>query len=858
MTKGHGCVIWAVTLLLMSVFVPFASASGGGLLLSGDSFNIVGDQEVGPGDVNISIDIVAHGVNADGFVEMTFTSEDNTPLASDNRSISLSSGQSTSETFDISAVPLGTHTLSFQLWGDVGVSFENNVSQFQVFVQRLSPGNATLAPSSSWSVIPFNPANGEASGNSTLRDGDYAWVIATVPNSGDVAWQGNATIFVDNSQSSSQMINVPGLSTNSVNFTVGPLFEGTGLISIELIQNQSVVDSKNRDLNIGPPPLPRTILTMDSDTLNPDLGDSINWTVTVENTGESTFEGTITCHFPAGVEILNQSTSVSKQSNLSWIFNIDVRPGQISCDASNSSRIHVDSITSANHVYDMSAGHLMRAGSDGLTVTGGPFHVGDPAPLAILIHNGGDFSGTGTLEVREGSSDGNNMGSWSAIESRVLEVGSSLELGSQYMASVSGERLIEWRVVSPDSLVANDLSGSLILTIQPSQSLESSITSYEWTLQDGLSIELTTLLSTGESRLVLLELGTTTTSGDTTQISTEVFLSPGQRTLSFNLGHPTTSSEAWLELTPISWTSSTNADDQITLVYPNPVASVIIHSVFPSSPAPGDDVTISYSLVNQGNADTLAGSLMLIDMKRDGEVLWPASGSEAVGAVEFGQNFSGSIDIKWPKGSVVDLSLIWQTPHTDATGSASFLSQVDDSVESEASIDWMSIVYGSLAGLFIGLVTRTVMRARAGAPLLSRRERGERKEKPKKSPEKTVDEKIEVACPACDQRLRVPATYSGSARCPACTQTFPVEAIEEEPDEPSVVDQSEFDKDDESVDEVVEVMPEPEVEEEKSSASAGDVIQCPDCEQKLKVPYDRRPVRARCPACKCEFRALKE
>jgi len=842
----------------MSVFVPFASASGGGLLLSGDSFNIVGDQEVGPGDVNISIDIVAHGVNADGFVEMTFTSEDNTPLASDNRSISLSSGQSTSETFDISAVPLGTHTLSFQLWGDVGVSFENNVSQFQVFVQRLSPGNATLAPSSSWSVIPFNPANGEASGNSTLRDGDYAWVIATVPNSGDVAWQGNATIFVDNSQSSSQMINVPGLSTNSVNFTVGPLFEGTGLISIELIQNQSVVDSKNRDLNIGPPPLPRTILTMDSDTLNPDLGDSINWTVTVENTGESTFEGTITCHFPAGVEILNQSTSVSKQSNLSWIFNIDVRPGQISCDASNSSRIHVDSITSANHVYDMSAGHLMRAGSDGLTVTGGPFHVGDPAPLAILIHNGGDFSGTGTLEVREGSSDGNNMGSWSAIESRVLEVGSSLELGSQYMASVSGERLIEWRVVSPDSLVANDLSGSLILTIQPSQSLESSITSYEWTLQDGLSIELTTLLSTGESRLVLLELGTTTTSGDTTQISTEVFLSPGQRTLSFNLGHPTTSSEAWLELTPISWTSSTNADDQITLVYPNPVASVIIHSVFPSSPAPGDDVTISYSLVNQGNADTLAGSLMLIDMKRDGEVLWPASGSEAVGAVEFGQNFSGSIDIKWPKGSVVDLSLIWQTPHTDATGSASFLSQVDDSVESEASIDWMSIVYGSLAGLFIGLVTRTVMRARAGAPLLSRRERGERKEKPKKSPEKTVDEKIEVACPACDQRLRVPATYSGSARCPACTQTFPVEAIEEEPDEPSVVDQSEFDKDDESVDEVVEVMPEPEVEEEKSSASAGDVIQCPDCEQKLKVPYDRRPVRARCPACKCEFRALKE
>ena len=49
-----------------------------------------------------------------------------------------------------------------------------------------------------------------------------------------------------------------------------------------------------------------------------------------------------------------------------------------------------------------------------------------------------------------------------------------------------------------------------------------------------------------------------------------------------------------------------------------------------------------------------------------------------------------------------------------------------------------------------------------------------------------------------------------------------------------------------------------EPEQEKQSSSGGDVIHCPDCEQKLKVPYERRPVRARCPACKCEFLAKKE
>ena len=251
---------------------------------------------------------------------------------------------------------------------------------------------------------------------------------------------------------------------------------------------------------------------------------------------------------------------------------------------------------------------------------------------------------------------------------------------------------------------------------------------------------------------------------------------------------------------------------------------------------------------------------MLIDMKRDGEVLWPKSGTEPVGSVSSGENHSGTISLEqWPEGSVVDVSLIWHTSNTDATGVASFLSQAEDSTEAESTIDWMSIVYGSLAGLFIGLVTRTVMRARAGVPLLSRRERGERKSKPKKSPSKVAEEKVEVACPACDQRLRVPATYSGSARCPACAQTFPVEASVEEP--PSEIEEEV------PIEETVvapieqesEQEPEPVlVEQEITSSSSDDVIHCPDCEQKLKVPYNRRPVRARCPACKCEFRALQE
>ena len=174
MTVGHARCIGIIVLLLSSLCLPLASATGGGLLLEGDSFTIIGDQEIGSGDVNISIDIIAYDSNANGFLEMTFTAQDNTPLASDNRSINLLADQSTTETFDVASVPIGTHALTLQLWGVVGVGFENNLTQIQVFVQKLSPANPSIESSSGWEIPPVNAETAEVSGNSTWRDGDHA------------------------------------------------------------------------------------------------------------------------------------------------------------------------------------------------------------------------------------------------------------------------------------------------------------------------------------------------------------------------------------------------------------------------------------------------------------------------------------------------------------------------------------------------------------------------------------------------------------------------------------------------------------------------------------------------------------
>jgi uncharacterized Zn-finger protein len=41
---------------------------------------------------------------------------------------------------------------------------------------------------------------------------------------------------------------------------------------------------------------------------------------------------------------------------------------------------------------------------------------------------------------------------------------------------------------------------------------------------------------------------------------------------------------------------------------------------------------------------------------------------------------------------------------------------------------------------------------------------------------KTVEEKREISCPECDRRLRVPVEYEGSVGCPDCATKFSVEA----------------------------------------------------------------------------------
>jgi uncharacterized CHY-type Zn-finger protein len=210
------------------------------------------------------------------------------------------------------------------------------------------------------------------------------------------------------------------------------------------------------------------------------------------------------------------------------------------------------------------------------------------------------------------------------------------------------------------------------------------------------------------------------------------------------------------------------------------------------------------------------------------------------------ESFSDEFTIEqWPNSKVVDVNIIWVTSgHTE-----SLLLEIetfsDNNAEAELPFDLVAAIYGTVTGLvlvmFILVLYRTVSESveDTGKSRFNRlREaRGERKKS-------ASIEKREIPCPECDQRLHIPNSHAGAVKCPACTARFMVESIDSE------------DEDKISEEEPIEIQtnssPPPQ---EVSARSMDDLLSCPSCDQTLKIPINRRPVKARCPACRSEFLA---
>ena len=160
---------------------------------------------------------------------------------------------------------------------------------------------------------------------------------------------------------------------------------------------------------------------------------------------------------------------------------------------------------------------------------------------------------------------------------------------------------------------------------------------------------------------------------------------------------------------------------------------------------------------------------------------------------------------------------------------------VNEEVVEEESMDIPFVAIGG--GIAVAACVIFVLHLRRGSGDASTVEKKPAKKKAAPKSEKKAAEPVERSCPSCDRTLRIPGDYSGTVRCPDCSEKFEVEA------ELSVDLDEELDSID---DEVVEEEPvEKKVE-----------IACPECSSKLRVPSSYKG-SVRCPSCSHVFSAVQ-
>ena len=479
--------------------------------------------------------------------------------------------------------------------------------------------------------------------------------------------------------------------------------------------------------------------------------------------------------------------------------------------------------------------NLTAAGSSEIALIGEPAHVGDSLSASILVHNQGQNPEYASLQLTPNDS--------ATIQGQPILIypGSSREVSASFTPSSSGSINLDWKVHSINGGVARELNGSTIIEVLQPQSIQIVVDSLEWNLVDGLNSEISVYLTDGRSREVEIEVAIIYQTIETNLQNFEFTMDPGRRELNLALGNPSADSLI-IRVNSVTWTAAEEIEIQTGLIPPMLDLGVSSEGVG-AAPQVGDTVKIPFSLVNNGNTPTLPGEVRIV-RNSDRMVLDTIS----TNSVDPENTFNGEFTIEqWPDSKVVDVEIIWLTSGLTESILLEIETYTETDTEAELPFDLIAAIYGTVTGLvlvmFILVLYRTVSESveDTGKSRFNRlrKARGEKKKA-------AAVEKREIPCPECDQRLNIPNTHSGAVKCPACTARFMVESIDSEDDELTLEDDINQPKSDST---------QPTTRQEIIARSMIDLLSCPSCDQSLKVPIERRPVKARCPACRSEFLA---
>ena len=538
---------------------------------------------------------------------------------------------------------------------------------------------------------------------------------------------------------------------------------------------------------------------------NPSVGQNETWDANDDRLSEMTLgplnEGIMTLKFEISIE---NSTSIISES-----IHITVSPNPIL---------------------------FTSAGEASIAITGEPAYIGDILTASILVGNEGDSEGSVMLSLYDIDSTALFSG-----EPVLISPGSSREISVDFNFSSYGEKWFQWKINSDLGGVSPELSGNHTITILPHQEVRLGLSSSDWSVSNGLSIDYWISLTDGPQRNVQVSINEFESGISKELQKFTITLNQGVRQLEIKITDPSPGLDRIeISVNPLSWYSEQIPDLDVQLISPQPIIEISSCTQSPDVLEFSDTLVITCTIKNTGNSNSLPGQISLSRVS-DGYI-FSESGLSMV-QINVGEEKSISLTVpNWQDEGTTALEVKFSSAVSTSSGSVAVQANQRPLEGLEIPFDPTAALLGAVSGLVLMMILLAFWRVAT--------ERTPDTEKKKLESTSRIEKRmkrnnIEASCPTCSQRLSIPGDHVGRVRCPACSNSFEVgvrEEIKISTDPPAKKEEMESKDTEKNVD--------------ISSSSDSDILSCPSCDQLLKVPLAKRPVMSRCPACRCEFMAF--
>ena len=814
--RGFMSHIFLAGILLFSVLtLPTVQASSSAIMLE-ESTLVFDDSPAFLGNTtNLSFDLVEQNNSAGSvFVNSTLQDLSGQLLWSQNQSHALSGNQVKQVLIELTDLDIGYMELHLELFGDIGNPSTGFVSETTIPLQRLAPSSIDFVGSSSITLSAIDSI-GQYTSNSTIRQGDYIQSEIPIENFGDVAGSESFTLDV-NQESWNETIHYQNVLVN-----------GTSTVVLEYQSSQMVVEGNiwfNISMNdsvsslslmasIGPPPLPNARLVLDIITENITSGAQVSFNLTMSNIdGERSFDGRTVCVFQSD-EIYNESAPLSIDEVTVELISFSARPGILQCSFIDDRNGATNDMIATHTLEGLDSAIFDGAGPSGLALIGGPWHVDDTIDVSLLLRNQGNATGQAHLEIRS------SLDVLVVNSSIILDQGQAGDIALSFVLTESGLQDYHWLIRSSDGIVLSGLTGTFSVDVAEEQTMFAEIIAIE--TQGEVTIGWNVSIDDGVSRDVKLRYGYRISGTDVFVSEQILALGSGIVSGQTQIGE-VPGTEVILRMSPVDWTASTNSyiataslsgEESMYTLSVNPIT-------IPRQLQEGSTATVTLDLENSGQLTGSTGEILLIDS--DGTIL----AQTTTLAMTPSSTSKADLSFEVPLGTELILTAQWTFDGTVIESEKSFSVELKEVEEESFEIPWVALGGGIATSAAIILILHLRRSSDSEIDLT------EKKKKASKKVVKKEVESVERSCPSCERTLRIPGDYSGTVRCPDCSERFEVEA------EP--VDEIEEEDDDDL--EIIETPP------------AKVEISCPECSSTLRVPSDYGG-SVRCPSCSTVFSA---